>query len=301
MKERFEGVDGRRKLVEVLLEQKTIGGNGQLAEEIADRLELRDVIPGNTLIEQGAAGDDMFYILFGSFEVTINGKHIATRLVGDHVGEMAALQPTQLRSATVTATEAGVVGRLTEPALVEIGKRHPERFMAKELARRLLQRNRFITAARDKIRVFIISSAEALEIARAVQNQFDHDDFHISLWSNDVFKASSYPIESLEEELDLADFAIAIAQPDDVTKTRRKTRPTPRGTVIFALGFFLGRLGRQRALLLEPRGEDVKLPSDLTGITTVSYKYKPGRELAAAIAPACNRLRDIFNDLGPIN
>jgi CRP/FNR family cyclic AMP-dependent transcriptional regulator len=70
--------------------------------------------------------------------------------------------------------------------------------------------------------------------------------------------------------------------------------------VIFELGFFMGRLGRHRSLLLEPRGEEVKLPSDLSGITTISYKHDPGN-WAAALGPACNRIRTIIKDLGPNN
>jgi len=53
-------------------------------------------------------------------------------------------------------------------------------------------------------------------------------------------------------------------------------------------------------LLLEPRGEEVKLPSDLSGITTIPYKYDP-KNLAAALGPACNRIRDVINELGPNN
>jgi CRP/FNR family cyclic AMP-dependent transcriptional regulator len=62
----------------------------------------------------------------------------------------------------------------------------------------------------------------------------------------------------------------------------------------------MGRIGRHRSLLLEPRGEEVKLPSDLTGITAIAYKNDPSN-VAAAMGPACNRVRDIINDLGPNN
>jgi len=62
----------------------------------------------------------------------------------------------------------------------------------------------------------------------------------------------------------------------------------------------MGRLGRHRSLLLEPRGEAVKLPSDLSGITTIPYKYDP-KDLSAVLGPACNRIRDVINELGPNN
>lgn len=302
MKERFEGEEGRRRLIEVLQEQRIVAGNAALAGVLADLVEVQEAVSGHVLIEQGASDNDTYFILAGAFDVTVNGRRIAQRGPGEHVGEMAAIQPTQNRSASVIAIQDSVVARLKEPSLVAIGQQFPEiwRWIAKELARRLMQRNHMIADARDKIRIFIISSAEALDVARSVENAFEHDDYDVVLWTNDVFRASYYPIESLEAQLDASDFAIAVAQQDDLTMERGKQVATPRDNVIFELGFFMGRLGRHRALLMEPR-EGVKLPTDLAGITTVPYKYKPGKDLASALGPACNRLREIFNELGPNN
>jgi len=302
VKERFEGVDGRRVLVDLLKEQKVVGGNQALAEEISTVGELRDVDRDIPLIEQNGEDTDCFLILSGTFTILVNGKKVATRGPTDHVGEMAAIQPSQRRAATVVAAEPAVVLRLTEPQLSALGEKYPNVYgaFAKELARRLMQRNLLMTALREKIRVFIISSVEALPIARAVQNAFDHDPFTVVIWTDGVFRASQYPVESLERQLDQSDFAIAIVQPDDLTESRDQTKPTPRDNVIFELGFFMGRLGRHRSLLLEPRDEEVKLPSDLTGITAIAYKYD-AKDLPAAMGPACNRVRDIINDLGPNN
>lgn len=232
--------------------------------------------------------------------MSVNGKKVAQRSAGDHVGEMAALLLFQLRSASIISVDGSVVGKLTEPQLVSLGKAYPDiwRWIAKELSRRLLQRNRLVAEAREKIRIFVISSVEALPIARAVENAFEYDDYNVTLWTRDVFKASRYPIESLEAELDVSDFAIAIVQPDDVTKIRGEDRAVPRDNVIFELGFFMGRLGRERAILMEPRGGEVSLPTDLSGITTIPYKYADGKGLAAAMGPACNRLRSLINELG---
>ncbi|MGB9028161.1 MAG: TIR domain-containing protein, partial [Rhodomicrobium sp.] len=80
-----------------------------------------------------------------------------------------------------------------------------------------------------------------------------------------------------------------------------KEWPSPRDNVIFELGLFMGRLGRSRAILMEPREEKVKLPSDLSGITTISYRFEKGGDAAALMAPACNALRDHIIALGPNN
>jgi CRP/FNR family transcriptional regulator, cyclic AMP receptor protein len=303
MLQRFEGNSGRRLRVEALAGQKLVGGNRLLAEELADRVELRAVTRGETLIEQGASDNDLYLLLAGKFNIVVNGHVVGQRSPNDHVGEMAAIEPSQRRSASVIANEDAVVARLSEPEFSEISNRYPEilRYIAKELSRRLFQRNAFVSVAREKIRVFIISSSEALHIARTVQNAFQHDPFTTVLWTDGVFRVASYALESLEAQIDDSDFAIAIAHSDDLTECRGKEWPSPRDNVVFELGLFMGRLGRSRAILMEPREEKVKLPSDLSGITTISYRFEKGGDAAALMAPACNALRDHIVALGPNN
>ena len=300
---RFQGIHGRDVLLETLREQKIVGGSLAVAEDLADRGELVQVAAGNSIIEQGGADNDVYLILIGSFEIIVNGRTIRTRGATDHVGEMAAVQPTQRRAATVRALETSVVHKIPYAEFVAVAQSHPEiwRTIAKELARRLEQRNSLVSITRDRIRVFIMSSTEALPIARAIQTSFQCDPFLVTVWTDGVFRASHYPVESLEAQLDESDFAIAIAEPDDVTFSRGSSAPTARDNVIFELGLFIGRLGRKRSFLLEPRGDEVKLPSDLTGITTISYRRAAPKDLTTALAPACNQMRDIINDLGPNN
>lgn len=301
MIERFEGETGRPNLIEALRNQKIVAGNPELAERIADVGALVEISEGTTIITQGGEDTDVYLLITGAVDILVNGRKVARRFANDQVGEMAAIQPTQRRSATVIATEKSVVCKLTEPQINEIARQYPEiwRFISKELARRLEQRNAHVTATHDKIRIFIISSAEALEIARTIQNAFEYD-FTVVVWTDGVFRASWYPIESLERQLDQSDFAIAVAQPDDITHSRGEASPTTRDNVIFELGMFIGRIGRQRSFLIEPRGEEVKLPSDLSGITAIPYKYDP-ENLAAAMGAACNRIRTIIRELGPNN
>ena len=87
---------------------------------------------------------------------------VAGRFPNDHVGEMVAIQPTQRRSASAVAREDAVVLKLPEPQFVELASKYPQMllYIAKELARRLEQRNAFLTSVSERIRVFIISSAE---------------------------------------------------------------------------------------------------------------------------------------------
>ena len=145
-----------------------------------------------------------------------------------------------------------------------------------------------------------MSSVEALPVARALQTAFDRDPYVVIVWENGVFRASIYALEALEEQVDQADFAVVVAAGDDTTISRGSGQRSPRDNVTFELGFFMGRLGRHRTVLLEPRGEDIKLPTDLKGLTALDYVWRAGADGAADLGPTVNRLRDIFDDLGPI-
>ncbi|WP_217626437.1 TIR domain-containing protein [Alloyangia pacifica] len=279
-----------------------MAGNSQLAEELADQVELIPAATGDAIIQQGSSENDIFFIVAGTFEVVINGRNVAARGPGDCVGEMAAIEPTQLRSATVVAREEAVLARLSEVQFSEIAGRYPEMYrnIARELARRLMQRNSAIGAYRDKIRVFLISSGEAVGVARIIQNALSRD-FLVVPWTDGVFKVANYPLQSLEDELEKCDFAVAVAHSDDVTASRGADWPSPRDNVIFELGLFMGRLNRQRAILMEPREDKVKLPSDLAGVTTIPYRYVPGEDATALMGPACNELREHIARFGPFN
>lgn len=301
MIERF--ANNQRLRLDAISSQVIVGANTDLAKEIDARGELVAIPKDTAFIEQNGEDNDVYLILAGVCDIVINGRTIAKRGAGVHVGEMAAVQPTQRRSASCIATEDMILIKISEEVFSELGSRYPEiyRTVAKELARRLLERNSTINSYREKIRVFIISSAEALPIARQIQLAFEHDPFLCTVWTDGVFKIASYSLQSLEDQVDDSDFAIAIAHADDLTESRGKDWPSPRDNVIFELGLFMGRLGRARAILMEPREEKVKLPSDLAGVTTITYRFEPGKDAAALMAPASSKLRDHINALGPNN
>lgn len=300
MLDRLNGEKGARLRAEAFACQKIVGGDRELARELSDCVELLEVKKGAVVIEQNGSDNDIYFVLTGTFSIIVNGREVQRRGPGDTFGEMAAIEPSLRRSASVVALEDAVIGKLTEQALAELASRYPDiwRFLAREVSKRLKQRNDFVNAVREKIQVFIISSAEALPIAREIQSAFDFDGFHTVVWTDGVFKVSSYAIQSLEDQVDRSDFAIAIAHPDDKTTMRGVEWPSARDNVVFELGLFMGRLGRERAILMEPRDDKVRLPSDLTGLTTVSYRFEDGPHAATLMAPACNALRKHIKALG---
>ncbi|MCI9865247.1 nucleotide-binding protein [Rhizobium skierniewicense] len=303
MLERFMGDGGKDLRIESFGAQTIVRGDVQLAEALAEVAEMLEVDAGVTLIEQNGEDNDIYFIFSGSLSIHINGRQHGTRGRGEHVGEMAAIEPTQLRSATVLVEDRSIVARLTAQQFSSLAKAYPDMYrqIARSLSRRLLERNKHVGTFREKVRVFIISSAEALPVARLVRNAFEHDPFITTIWTDGVFRVANYTLTNLEAEIDDSDFAVAIAHADDLTESRGKDWPSPRDNVVFELGLFMGRLGRQRAILMEPREEKVKLPSDLSGITTIPYRFESGRDAASLIAPACDKLRQHILELGPFN
>ena len=132
---RFEGSEGKTLLVDALIMQPLVRDR-DLAEVIAQRMSLEEIPAGTNLIEQGAADTDLFLILGGSVSIAFDGRVVARRKAGEHVGEMAVVDPLTPRSASVTAATDSVVARITEHDFSELADRYPRlwRRIALELA-----------------------------------------------------------------------------------------------------------------------------------------------------------------------
>jgi|KBSSwiStaDraftv2_1062776.scaffolds.fasta_scaffold47238_3 predicted nucleotide-binding protein len=298
MKERFEG-EGHQTLIDALKRQELVSGSDDLANSLASAGTLFELGQGDELITEGAEDNDIYFLLAGSVAVVVKGNNIATRRAGQHVGEMAALEPAQKRSATVIAHDTLVVLKLTSAAFMSIGRAFPQIWLpiAQELSRRLHQRNELIPPPNEYPKLFIVSSSEALDVAREIQSQLERDVFS-TVWDQGVFFAGGYPLEILEKAVSEADFAIAVAQPDDIVEFRGNRLPTLRDNVLFELGLFMGKLTRHRAMLVHPRTPELRLPSDLHGLTLVSYTPGSSDQLSARLAPVCNHVRKVIKSLG---
>ena len=194
--------ENQANLLEAVTGQRLVQGDVALAKKLISGMGLVAVDPQTAIITQGGADNDIYLIFTGRFDIIVNGRVIAQRVAGEHVGEMAAAVASLRRSATVQATETSVVGRVSAALLDEVATKHPFiwKRIAKSLAERLLQRNSLITDINSRCRVFTISSAEALPVARAVQENFVHDNFNVVVWPDGVFRASQYAVESLTQD-----------------------------------------------------------------------------------------------------
>lgn len=93
-------------------------------------------------------------------------------------------------------------------------------------------------------------------------------------------------IEKFEDHSNVG-FAVILMTPDDVgtsSSEKGKLKPRARQNVIFELGFFVGKLGRNRVCALYVEG--VEVPSDYEGVVFIkmkdNWKINLAKEIKAA-------------------
>ena len=79
-------------------------------------------------------------------------------------------------------------------------------------------------------------------------------------------------IEKFEQYASSVRYAFILLTSDDLgcTKGERNLRPRARQNVILELGFFMGKLGRDRVCCI--RTKDVEIPSDYHGVIYLAYQ-----------------------------
>ena len=112
---------------------------------------------------------------------------------------------------------------------------------------------------KSKPKAFIGSSVEGLPLAQKLRALLEYD-IRASIWNEGtVFGLGQSTMESLENAVQEFAFAIFLFTPDDQIITRRRKRPVARDNVLFELGLFTGKLGRQRSFIVHPSNKLKKL------------------------------------------
>ena len=151
------------------------------------------------------------------------------------------------------------------------------------------------TARKKKglLKAFIGSSSEALEIARGIELELEHD-LEATPW-NRIFDVSALTLDALEEAVNIYDIGIFVFGTEDHTVSRSEAAKTTRDNVLFEAGMFMGSLGRERTFVVKPRDPELHLPSDLSGLTIA--EYDPAREVRHSLGPACEKIRRSISKL----
>lgn len=146
--------------------------------------------------------------------------------------------------------------------------------------------------------LFIGSSTEGLDFARAVRTLLS-DVAETTLWNDGVFTLGRTFIESLISAVSRFDFAALILTPDDQMVVRNDETLGPRDNIVFELGLFMGRLGRERTFIVRPVSGPLKIPSDLAGISVAAFDWpRSDGNYRAALGPASDLMREAIRDLG---
>lgn len=149
-----------------------------------------------------------------------------------------------------------------------------------------------------KPKVFIGCSTGNLKLANALHRALDYDA-ECNVWNQGTFRASKFPLDSLEAAIDRADFAVFVCVPEDTTTMRNSQVSTVRDNVIFELGLAIGRIGRDRTFIVVPRDVQFHLPTDLKGLTPLDFDDdRSDGNLQSALAPLCDDLRTAMSEGG---
>ena len=298
---RFRGAAGKARLLQALCSQKIVAGDEAIAKRLMAVVTVTTMRSGKhapDLMKEGEFGSDIFFILSGSVAIRIKRKQVNVRSPGDHVGEMALIDPLYPRSATVTPLESTEVARVAESAFTAIAQDYPIvwRRLCVELGNRLRQRGSSIPSPNKVPVVFIGSSSKKKRVMNAIERAIKSRNVRVEKWTKGVFGLSATNIESLEKVIGRSDFAVIILSGDDTTERRGKTKKSPRDNCIFELGLGMGGLGRERTFIIKESGE-LHLPTDLEGVTYHSYDAAPPERMQRHIQAAARKIKARINEL----
>jgi 8-oxo-dGTP pyrophosphatase MutT (NUDIX family) len=145
--------------------------------------------------------------------------------------------------------------------------------------------------------VFIGCSRESIQVATALQEALA-PDAEATLWTQGVFESGRFFLEGIEEAVVKSDFAVFLWTPDDQVSSRGFHQTSARDNVVLETGLFLGTLGRRRVFILIPEKSDVKVPSDLYGLTHLTYLERDDGNYLAALSSVAQKIRTIISREG---
>jgi predicted nucleotide-binding protein len=266
--------DDPEQVVLAMRQQKTVCSE-EVARALASVGRVRTCHQGELLAKQGELDDRMFYVLAGGIEILINQHNYCCRGRNELVGEMAILDPGAGRSADMLAVnDRTVIVEVTAAEFRTIAADHPKVWecIAKEISCRLRERDKYFVEPNEVPVIFVASSSEGSDVRDGAVNFLKKPDRELRPWNQlGIFRPTRGTLEELHRHSHEVDFAIIVVTADDILETRGTVKLAPRDNVMIEFGLFMGALERDRAFLLVKGDKDLKLASDLHGITILYF------------------------------
>jgi hypothetical protein len=141
-------------------------------------------------------------------------------------------------------------------------------------------------------KLFIGSSEKNLRVAEFLAEGLEKCA-DVTIWSEGVFGLNRGFFETLKDAPAKFDFAVFVLAPDDMTMSKEIEKPSPRDNVLFESGLFMGELGRDRVFFVYDESADIKIPSDLAGVTLGTYDgSRMEDEPKSAVRDVCTLISD---------
>jgi Predicted nucleotide-binding protein containing TIR-like domain len=126
--------------------------------------------------------------------------------------------------------------------------------------------------------IFIGSSSEQLQTARALREKLSTRADAV-VWNEYPWSLGESVFANLLNAADGFDFAVFVFAGDDLATIRNSSVSTVRDNVVFELGLFLGKMGKERAWWLSPEGSaSPHTLTDLEGIVHLTYASPTGAD-----------------------
>lgn len=117
--------------------------------------------------------------------------------------------------------------------------------------------------------IFIVHGHDELNLLRLKEMLRERYDLDVIVLGTKPGRGRTI-IEKFEEEAQQATYAFVLLTPDDIIQKTEEEYSQARPNVIFELGWFYGRLGRESVSILYKEG--TKIHSDLDGVSRIEFK-----------------------------
>lgn len=143
-----------------------------------------------------------------------------------------------------------------------------------------------------KPRVFIASASESEEVVNEIKRQLEESGTAdvIPWFQQGVFESGDFILDALLDRSKCYDFAVIVYEGIDRSTSRGVFKMSARDNVVFELGMFLERLGKRRTIVVVNKTADLKMPEDISGWLTTTYRKSQQKSLADSLKPACEQI-----------